>query len=366
MKYLRFGTFWRESIRFKARQLNGTKRFVSFRSELSLAAWIAMCCFSATLLTPCVAQSVVATPPVVSLKIQINGGTISQPSLSAFSVPLFVLDRPTSGAWAGIVVAVTQAEIELAAGAWLPDSLAPATQPWFALIGNGAAAGRLFEITGNDSRRLRIRGLSPLSIGVVPGNRVELVRGYTLKSLFEGSEVKPGVTPNSADTIFLPEGGAWVGYYLSSSPREWRRANGGTSVSRDNLIIPPRTPVLVSRRDIAMRLQFGGRVPSVAQWATVEPSLTSTVALGFPAPITLNQLAIQSRLPDWRSNSNDQVFVLQAGQWTPFRYDGSRWLDASGAERGGLVLPSGSVLQILRTGLNSASREASLEPPYRL
>ena len=327
------------------------------------------------------AQNVTATTdPVGFVTVNIAAGNGAARSNTPVSFPLST-PAPVSGQVVGVVTGLTANTISNSNAGWSAGQLSSATSPTLVAFTSGNASGRVFVVSStvnNTETQLTIDaadlGSTDLTtLGIVSGtDTYELLQGETLSTLFgvDGSEILASTNAASADQVVLRVSGSNRNYYLSNSttPNEWRRV--GANTASNNQIVKPDTGVIVTRlKAEGLSLTFTGEVPVRQRKVIVSNSGVTTLSAGWPADQTLGSLGINS-IPGWTNGSaGDQVQFLVSGSPRNYYYDSgtSQWRRVGpNTLSGSVVIPLGTVYNIIKKGTVSGSAEFTQAPPYSL
>jgi hypothetical protein len=327
------------------------------------------------------AQNVTATTdPVGFVTCNITAGTGVARSSSPISVPLSN-PAPASGQVVGVISGLTANTVSNSNAGWTAGQLSSATSPTLLAITSGNASGRVFVVSStvnNTATQLTIDaadlGSTDLTtLGITAGtDTYELLQAETLSSLFgvDGSEFLASTNAANADQIVLRVSGSNRNYYLSNSttPNQWRRV--GPNTASNNQVVKPDTGVIVTRlKAEGLSLTFTGEVPVSQREVIVSNSGVTTLSAAWPADQTLGNLGLNT-IPGWTNGSaGDQVQFLVFGSPRNYYYDAGtlQWRRVGpGTASNSVVIPLGTVYNIIKKGTVSGSTEFTQAPPYSL
>ena len=320
------------------------------------------------------------TDPVGFVTCNITAGTGVARSSSPISVPLSN-PAPASGQVVGVISGLTANTISNSNAGWTAGQLSSVTSPTLVAITSGNASGRVFIVSStvnNTATQLTVDaadlGSTDLAtLGITAGtDTYELLQAETLSSLFgvDGSEFLASTSAANADQIVLRVSGSNRNYYLSNSttPNQWRRV--GPNTVSNNQVVKPDTGVIVARlKAEGLSLTFTGEVPVMQREVIVSNSGVTTLSAGWPADQTLGTLGINA-ISGWTNGSaGDQVQFLVSGSPRNYYYDAgtSQWKRVGpGTVSSSVVIPLGTVYNIIKKGTVSGSTELTQAPPYSL
>jgi len=355
------------------------KALPSFRS--GLAASLTALCASFPLIST--AQGV-STVPVGAMVYSFPVTT--QVTSTFISVPL-----TNASVYTGPVSSLTTNTITFSGTPFTSGSLAQAGSPFFARIASGPQAGRAMLITANTANSITLdttdnssqtTGLDASGWSLAAGNRVEIIVGDTIASLFGINTVGDPLlfvgasSVLSADTvsIYNKTTSRPTAYFFSTTLGFWRSST--TSINANSVVIYPETGLTVTRREDrpAVSLTLIGDVPSVAPLTKVTGNDTIVrVSTRYPADMTLASL---NSMGLTRSNSIISADTISIFNPTTSRSDSYfRRLDVDEWRRSGggtvnqnsFALPAGSVITILkRDVVTGAQSYLASTMPYTL
>jgi putative intracellular protease/amidase len=309
----------------------------------------------------------VATIPVGYMTVNIAGGTIAAPVTTRFAIPL--VDTPqAAGLAGGPVASVTANTLTLASAGWADGALATAAFPYAVRILTGAQAGLTLLVTANTTDTVTVEGADLTTLGVVAGDRLQLVPVDTLQSLFGSDTLAGSTSAATADIVYLGSQ-SLLGYYYNTTLGRWVRTVGPTS-DRSNIMIPPESMVTVARTAAATSLVFVGRVPEAPFVATVANAGNTYLHAGFPSDTTLGGLSMQTILPGWLSASTasqaDQLAVPTGAGWLSYYHNGTQWVRTTGPalNRDTVSVPAGTALLISKQGFAAGTSVLKRPVPY--
>lgn len=347
---------------------------------MKLPAKLAIASMALSALATSASATTATTDPVGFVTVNITAGTGTGRVSSPISVPL---SNPAnvSGQVAGVITGLTANSISNINAGWVDGQLSSATSPTLISITSGNASGRVFIVSSSvnntstqltiDSSDLGSTDLTSLDIAVGT-DTYELLQGETLSTLFglDGSEILASTTAANADQVVLRISGSNRNYYLSNSttPNQWRRV--GPNTASNNVVVKPDTGVIFTRlKAEGLSLTFTGEVPTSQREVLVAYSGVTTLSTGWPTDQSLGALGINS-IPGWTNGSNgDQVQFLVSGSPRNYYYDAgtSQWRRV-GPNTGSnsVVIPLGTVYNVIKKGTASGSTEVTQNPPYSL
>jgi hypothetical protein len=303
------------------------------------------------------AQTVTTTDPLGYVAFPITAGTAAAPSTTLLSIPLQdenALRVSVAQALSGTEVKI--ANVEWAAGEWTdPDA------PAYLRVLSGAQAGATRAIVGNTADSLT---LDSALAGVGVGDLAEIVSAATLGNLF-GDTLLGGASARESDNIVTADGAT---YYYNSERGRWER-DTDPNVSQDEVILRPDTGFFLVRRGPAFQLISAGRVPITAARTLVANQGASLITYGFPADVTIGQLALQNAIPGWRSHANaasaDWLSIHGGYSYLVYYHTGTNWRRTTGAptNRDSIVIKAGTPLLLTR-GAAPGSAEYTKAKPY--
>ncbi len=320
------------------------------------------------------------SPTVGGNSITIAGASGGVPRVTAFSPALRMsLGGVFVGRGRGTLTGVSATAFSDSLAGWSGGALSQAAIPYFVRIRSGAGAGTWWQIsttTANTSTGLTIinRGVSPVSLGIAPGDAYEIVPGDTLDNLL-GSLAGSigGASAAVADAVRVHDGTSWREYYYNTSVSQWRE--GASTFNRSNTVIRPDTGIVFVRKTAGnLNLVMFGMVSDANEKVPVNPTGTSVVGSVFPVTRTLGSLNIQS-MPGFVNYTGniatcDKVTVYDGVSWRTFQYNSSvsQWREGlSTFNRNNLALPFGAPV-IIERGSDATGGVVllTLQIPYSL
>lgn len=324
-----------------------------------------------TTLAACAFAQTATTTPVGFMKFTIAGGTPTAPATTAISVPLHDVGG-VSGLSSGAISAIGATTITVNSAGWTAGALSVAAIPYAVCIKSGVGEGATLKITANTDSVLTVEVASLSSLGVVAGDRFEIIPLDTLWTFFGSNTLLGGTSATDADVVYLSSGGAWVGYYFNTSRGFWVRTTGATSINRNDTTLQPASGILIERRAAATEIVATGTVPSMKYRASVANSGNTLIHSGFPTDVTLGSLAVETLLPGWVSNSSavtaDWLYVMQAGAWVSYYNNGAHWRRTTGpdVDRSTVSIPAGSPILLFKKGTAVGATDLNRALPYSL
>lgn len=325
--------------------------------------------FAAVLaVSPAFAASV-ATVPVGYFTVNIAGGTEAVPATTRFSVPL--VDTPQAqGASGGPLSGLTSTSMTVADADWIDGALSTVQYPYAVRILSGARAGLTLKITANTTDTLTVAGVDLVALGVLAGDRVQLIPVDTLSTLFGASTLTGATSAAAADVVYLGAN-LLFGYYYNTTLGRWVSVSGPT-IDRGNLAIMPDQVIHVVKKSAAVSLTFTGRVPEAAFVTQVANTGNTYTHSGFPADTTLAGLALQNRVSGWvtaeAAGAADQVWLPLGGTWISYYHNGVQWQSATGPKinRDSVPVAAGTPILIAKQGITAGSAHFLNPLPYTL
>lgn len=309
----------------------------------------------------------VTTVPVGALRVTLAAGSPAAPSFTAFAVSL-AQPGVNQGASAGLVSNFNADTITVAGAGWAADSLASPQSPYAVRIVGGTAGGLTFLVTGNTGETVQIAGADLTTTGLAKGDRLELLRVDTLRTLFGATALVGGTGPENADIVYF---GAHTqdGFYFNTSTNQWRRALGRSGDDCSNVVTEPGAVIQIAHVGSALTLTFAGRVPTSSFRTEVAISGNTFTHSGFPIDVNVRDFALQTRIPSWVSGASpeqsDKLSVRSGGRWVSLFYDGTHWIDASTrANADQTVISAGAAIVIRRSGAESGFTNLTRPSPY--
>jgi uncharacterized protein (TIGR02597 family) len=325
------------------------------RRAFSLAA-VASALITGGTISP-LAAATVYTPPVGGMSFTITGGSAEAPVTTPIALPL--ADTPAAtGAKRGRIAAINGNVITVTGAGWSENALSNSAFPYQVRIISGSGAGARLGITANTADTLTVTGRDLVELGVVSGDSgdiIELVPVDTLGSLFAGDTFLGGTNAAEADVLTLGES-ALTHYFYDTANSYWSDAETPAG-STDNAALPPEGFFAVARRGDAFTLRFTGAVQTSPTSIPVANSGTTFTHSGFPVPVTLGELALNTSISGWATSTTaetaDLVGIAAGGSWVFYFHNGSTWQRTPGTSttsRDDVVIRAGTPIQIFRRG----------------
>ncbi|MGC1481087.1 MAG: TIGR02597 family protein [Chthoniobacterales bacterium] len=290
-------------------------------------------------------------------------------SLTPISIPL-LFPSEIDGEASGTISAVTASTLSSGDANWTDGALSQAASPYYVHVKTGAAAGRAFRITANDSETLTLdtEGVDLTTLGITSDtDAYAVIDGQTLLSLFGtpadgvvGGTQAEYLNQTTDKVLVSASNGALTSYYYDTSSGYWKRV--GSAINRNNVPVSPSAGVFYYRIGTTDKaLQFVGAVPSEQAQQTLPDRGASLVASYFPVDQTLDDMELQV-LPDWRKlgdsgvtvqDADRVIFEASSGAVLSAYYDASaqRWKrQGSSLDLGTKVIPAGAAVLINRYG----------------
>jgi uncharacterized protein (TIGR02597 family) len=331
--------------------------------------------------SPCAFSAVVAySPPVGGMTVTLTGAVVGGQKITAFTPALRLPVGPTfTGKSRGSLTNVSATQFTDTSASWSAGALSQASAPYFVKLTSGAAAGTWWQVSttaANTVSTLTIlnRGVSPLTLGVVVGDKYEIVPADTLATLF--SDLEPsigGANATTADTVRIHDGTSWREYYYNTSAGGWRE--GASGFNRSNTVVRPDSGIFFVRKTTGnLGLRMLGQVATVRERIVVNPTGLVVIGSVFPVARTVGSLNIQA-VPGFVAFAGDQaacdkISFYDGTSWRVLQYNptASQWREgASAFNRNTLPIPLGSPI-ILQRGSAATGSAALLDlnPPYTL
>lgn len=315
------------------------------------------------------AVDVAYAPPIGGMSISIGGGSMAAPVTTWFAMPL--TDQPqASGVSQGKISSVTSTSISAAGANWAAGALSTSAYPYAIRILSGTGEGATFDVTGNTIDTVTVAGRDPAQLGVSPGDVFQLIPVDTLNSLFGANTFLGGSSASEADIVTLSST-VQVSYYFNTALGRWVRSTG-PAVDRGNTAIPLGSVVAVSRKSSGMSLRITGMVPLAHMNHLVANAGSTYMHTGFPTEVSIGSLAVQSRVVSWISAASaenaDLLMLNSGGTWVSYFHNGSHWQRTTGpaVDRGGVMISSGTAIQLFKRGTASGFSPFTRQLPYAL
>lgn len=312
----------------------------------------AMCAALLALSTTAFAQTS-ATPPV---------GYMTYTLASGKSTPVGI-SLSESNVYTGPAASVTADSIGVSNVTWTANQFAAPGAPHFVNVMSGAQMGRTLLVTGNTANTVTVAAgdtaLNTTGFALAAGDRVEIVPGDTLGSLFGGTTetvaLQGGTSAATADNVQLFSGVRFVNYYFNSTLGHWVISGDSTNANQNNVVLAPYSGLVVLRRGPETSFVVTGRVPTT-NLLTQLPSGGSFMAVRFPSDTTLGQLNL-SAPGNWVANDSpalaDTVGLWDGTRWVGYhkKADG-QWYQTGGdgTVKNSLPIPAGTALSIMKRG----------------
>jgi hypothetical protein len=343
-------------------------------TKLNLAG-VAALCVGLGFASLASAQTTVTTVPVGVMTYTIPAGTTAAPSLTAASLQLYDQTPPTQGIGSGVIGsiasdAVTQTTvINVANGGWIAGALSSNSAPYLLRITSSAKEGKFYLIKANTATSLTIAGINSLDVGT----SFQLVSAETLENFFVGANALLGGTSAAvSDTVYLFQGGSWVGYYFNTTSAHWLKTTG-RSLPTDNYgptLLQPEAGFMIQRKAAAINLVYTGTVPNNQFNATIPNSGSTVTNYGFPVDTTLGSLALDSKIVGWVKSSQsinaDLVSLFLGGSWVSYYNNGVTWNKVSGraSDESGTKIAAGTPIVISKKGAVANSSDLIIIKPF--
>ncbi len=295
------------------------------------------------------------TVPVGAVRITLPAG----PSSTMMGIPIkatSVLNVP--------VASFTANTLNFAGNPIASSNLTNPAAPFFARFLTGNHAGRAMLVTANTSNSVTLDTKDATSItlafntsgfSVVAGDRVEIVPGDTLATLFgTGGNLKivGGLNNFAADTVSFWNGVRFVAYFYNTSLGYWISQDGGGN--GNNTLITPDIGFAVTRKigRPSMQLTFLGTVPNHRSGIRHIGSSSKVIVQPLPVPVPLSYFAFaaQGGMSTGSTFTADSVSLWNGGRWVSYyRNSSGQWLtpDRIG-DQGSLLVAPGTAVSILR------------------
>jgi len=330
------------------------------------------------------AQSSVTTDAVGFIRVDLTAGADNFVSLPLMEAPEF--EGSIASASAGQDDAFTLD---------LNSSLSVSNDAWanshYVRFTSGAADGKFFTVTANDSGSVTIDSIGDDLSGVAQGDTLKVVEYWTLAKLFP-PESQDALVESTGDLgfqrgseVLMPD---VVGDGINRAPSdrfyvtdsEWRESPGGSNA--DDIKIMPDKYIIIRQDESAsddMNLVLSGTVPNETINTFIVKSnqkQDNYLSHGRPVGVSLNELGLGSAFEDsggdlgfqredellyWDSPSG----INPAPDKRFYRVNGS-WREApGGANAGSFVLESNSAFVIRKSSGNQTETvEWKNEPSY--
>jgi uncharacterized protein (TIGR02597 family) len=310
----------------------------------------------------------------------------TQVTTTYISIPL-----TNPAVYTGPVASLTANTITFGGTPFTAGELAQTGSPFFARIATGPQAGRTMLVTGNTANSITVdttdnsSQTTPLNLtgwSVAEGNRIEIIVGDTLASMF-GNDTPSNPLKFVKGTLFGSDkigfynktNGKYDAFYFSTSSKRWVSTLNANFIA-DNIIIYPESVIQITQRPSRpiTSITFIGDIPSVAPAIkTVGANTDLHTAFRFPIDIKLADL----KFGNWTKGNtlfaqSDRLGILNVsnGKFDSYfqRTDGT-WRSAQdvNTDRSNTVIKAGSVITLLKKATVSGSSSFILkEIPYNL
>jgi hypothetical protein len=325
--------------------------------------------FCGALLFPALASAVeeALTTPLGAVNISLPAG----PSTSMIGIPIKAF------AVARLPVASFTANTLTFAGTPFGSSVfSNASAPFFIRFLSGNHTGRALLVTANTGNSVTLDttdgtsstlALNTASFSVAVNDRIELVPGDTLASLFGDAVVSPiadkklktglvgGTNALFADTVSFYNGVRFIAYYFNTTQNYWVSQEGGGNAN--DKLISPDTGLSVSRKGGAARasnltLTFLGTVPNHRSGIRHPGAVSRIIVQPLPVPVPLSYFAFnaQGGLVKGSPLAADPVSIWNGVRWVPFyQNSGGQWLTSGmSGDQSNLSVSPGTAVSILR------------------
>ncbi len=269
--------------------------------------------------------------------------------------------------------------------------LAQTGSPFFARIATGAQAGRTVLITANTTSAITVdstdnssqtTGLDTSGWAVAAGDRIEIIVGDTLASLFGKNTVSAplllvgGSSPLSADTIgvYNKNTGGIDNYYFNINSGYWRPLT--INSNSNNVILYPELGINVTQRSnrSAVSLTITGEVPAVYPLTKVTGG-TTTIYTGsrYPVDFILGSVVFSN----WNKSNSPlsadtiNIYNSNTGKFDSYfqRLDNSQWnkIGSGLVDQSSVVISGRQSFSIIKRGAISDAASFIYNPlPYTL
>lgn len=315
------------------------------------------------------AESVAYTPPLGGMSFTVHAGTATAPAVTPIALP--ISDTPTAtGLKRARANAINSDIITATSAGWTGSALANATFPYDVRLLEGTGAGARLAIIANTADTATVAGRDLATLGVnagANGDAFELVPVDTLDSLFANDTFLGAENAAAADQVHLAQTSRSTFFYDTAATR-WTDAAAPTG-DAGSTKLPPEGAITVERKGEAFTLRFIGSPAQTNVNLLVANSGPTFTHTGFPRPISLGNLSLQSKLAGWVSHAAadqaDLVGIAAGSAWVFYFHNGANWQRTVGAvtPRDDIVIPSGTPIQIFRRGASSGSTALVINHP---
>lgn len=317
--------------------------------------------------------------PVGYFRATFAAGTGTARKITAFAPPLEFPAHAITGLSTGAIASISANTITVTDAGWTPGQLTAPATPYIIKFTTGAATGRTFLLSATTPNTADSVSLAPdqtdlTTLGVAPGDRVEILHGDTLANLLgtpATTGILGGVTAASADNVVLVVSGVTRTYYYHTTLGRWTLDAAGSPDASDTPLLPD-TGILYARLAATpLELIVTGRVPDTARAAEVKNSGSTLLAQNRPADITLATSGID-QIPGWVSHaaaaSADKVKLSVNGTLYTYWHDGTNWRRQTlgSPVANNVVLPAGSAVTLEKIGAAAGRTTLNQTLPYSL
>ena len=277
-------------------------------------------------MTASASAQTVATCPVGVVSLPVTAG----PSTTMVGLPMkspAVLTSP--------VASSTTNTITFSGTPFTSGGLSSASSPFFALITSGLQAGRSLKITANDASSITVDitdnggasvGLDAAGIVLAAGDKVEIIPGDTIGSLFGSSagtlKVVGGTSAFNADTIGIWNGARFVPYFYSNTLGYW--ITTGSTVNANNTSLNPNEAIQIGMKSghAAWTLMVTGVVQDHRLLYKHSGAGTVVLTQKFPANVTLSSIEFAagpgSLVAGTSAFNSDTVGIWNGARFVPY------------------------------------------------
>lgn len=269
--------------------------------------------------------------------------------------------------------------------------LAQAGSPFFARIATGAQAGRIILVTANTTSAITVdttdnssqtTGLDTSGWALAAGDRVEIIVGDTLASLFGDNTVSNplifagSTSPFSADSIGLynKTTGKTDNYYFNTASGYWRLLTA--NVNSNTVIIRPEVAINITRLfgRSQVLLTVTGDVPYLPHLTKVTGGSTSVfTGSRYPVDMKLSSFSYTGWVKSNSVFSADTVNIYNpvTGKFEVYfqRLDNSLWnkVGSGTTDQSNVTISGGAGYSITKTGaISGGSSFFNKALPYTL
>lgn len=317
------------------------------------------------------------TTPVGYFRATVAAGTGTVRKVTAFAPPLEFPAHALAGLSTGAIASVTADTITVIGAGWTPGQLTAPATPYLIKFTTGSATGRTFLLSPTTPNTTDTAALAPeqtdlTTLGVAPGDLVEILHGDTLASLFgtpATTGILGGATAASADNVVLVANGVTRTYYYNNTLDRWTPDAAGAPDASDTPLLPDAGLLYARLAATPLELIVTGRVPTLTRVAEAKNSGTTLLAQNRPADLTLAASDIK-RILGWVSNASatsaDKVKVYLNGTLFTYWHDGFNWRRQTlgSPVSNSVVLPAGSAVTLERIGTATGRTPLVQANPY--